>query len=65
MDQARILVTGATGLTGRAVIAQLHAMGVPSRALVRSISKAKSSGIESLGASLVEGDLSDSVSLAY
>jgi len=35
-----ILVTGATGLVGGAVVHQLAARGVPVRALVRSAEKA-------------------------
>ena len=36
MKQARILVTGATGKTGRAVVDELLANGVPVRAVVHS-----------------------------
>ncbi len=35
-----ILVTGATGLNGKALVRQLSAKGVALRALVRSVAKA-------------------------
>src|SRR5258707_14310243 len=51
-----ILVTGANGLNGRAVVSRLSARGVPVRALVRSLSKgadlATLAGVE-----VVEGDM--------
>ncbi|GAA2251751.1 NAD(P)H-binding protein [Streptomyces amakusaensis] len=57
MTQPRILVTGATGKVGGAVVAQLHAMGVPVRALVRGESDFPE------GVRAVRGDLGDPASL--
>ncbi|MFI5805029.1 NAD(P)H-binding protein [Streptomyces sp. NPDC051561] len=57
MTQPRILVTGATGKVGGAVVAQLHAAGVPVRALVRG----KVDFPE--GVQAVRGDLGDPASL--
>jgi uncharacterized protein YbjT (DUF2867 family) len=53
------LVTGATGVIGRAVVAQLLAAGVPVRALTRD---PDSAGLPA-GASAVRGDLADPASL--
>ena len=55
-----ILVTGATGNVGSALLAQLHSSGVaPVRALTRDITRASfPEGVES-----VEGDLTDVGSL--
>jgi uncharacterized protein YbjT (DUF2867 family) len=51
-----ILVTGATGLNGRALLQRLSAMGVPARALVRNTAKA--AGLSALpGVEIVEGDM--------
>ena len=51
-----LLVTGANGLNGRAVVSRLSARGVPVRALVRTLSKgadlATLAGVE-----VVEGDM--------
>ncbi len=57
MTQSRILVAGATGKVGGAVVAQLHAAGVPVRALVRG----EASFPE--GVQAVRGDLGDPASL--
>src|ERR1700683_265443 len=51
-----ILVTGATGLNGRAIVHRLSASGVPVRALGRNIAKAAS--LSALpGVEIVEGDM--------
>jgi uncharacterized protein YbjT (DUF2867 family) len=51
-----ILVTGAMGLNGRALLQRLSAMGVPARALVRNTAKA--AGLSALpGVEIVEGDM--------
>ena len=57
MTQPRILVTGATGQVGGAVVAHLHAAGVPVRALVRGEADFPE-GVEA-----VRGDLGDPASL--
>ncbi|MFD0151253.1 NAD(P)H-binding protein [Streptomyces sp. NPDC055721] len=57
MAQPMILVTGATGKVGGAVVTQLHAAGVPVRALVRGESDFPE-GVEA-----VRGDLGDPASL--
>lgn len=57
MTQPMILVTGATGKVGGAVVTQLHAAGVPVRALVRGESDLPE-GVEA-----VHGDLGDPTSL--
>ncbi|GGV42446.1 NAD(P)H-binding protein [Streptomyces spectabilis] len=57
MTQPRILVTGATGKVGGAVVAQLHAAGVPVRALVRGDADFPE------GVQAVRGDLGDPASL--
>ncbi|GLZ76773.1 nucleotide-diphosphate-sugar epimerase [Actinorhabdospora filicis] len=57
MTQPRILVTGATGKVGGALVAQLHAAGVPVRALVRG-EAAFPASVET-----VRGDLGDPSSL--
>jgi uncharacterized protein YbjT (DUF2867 family) len=54
----KILVTGATGTTGGAVVRQLAKAGMPARALVRDQSKLNLSGVE-----VVEGDLGTAASL--
>jgi uncharacterized protein YbjT (DUF2867 family) len=51
-----ILVTGATGKTGRALVQQLAKMGVPVRALVRD--RAKAADIAAAGAEIAVADLS-------
>ncbi|SDI31105.1 Uncharacterized conserved protein YbjT, contains NAD(P)-binding and DUF2867 domains [Actinokineospora alba] len=57
MTQPRILVTGATGNVGGAVVAQLHAAGIPVRALVRGEAHFPE------GVRAVRGDLGDPASL--
>ncbi|MGP3683255.1 NAD(P)H-binding protein [Streptomyces sp. IBSNAI002] len=57
MTQPRILVTGATGKVGGAVVAQLHAAGVPVRALGRREADFPE------GVQAVPGDLGDPASL--
>ncbi|MBC8104799.1 MAG: SDR family oxidoreductase [Cytophagales bacterium] len=52
-----ILVTGATGNIGSALIAQLTAQGVPVRALVRDRNEAERSGRLPAKTEIVEGDL--------
>lgn len=58
MEQPRILVTGATGKTGRAVVDELLAKGVPVRALVHS-KDARSAALERKGAETVVADMFD------
>lgn len=58
MEQAKILVTGATGATGGSAIDELLARGVPVRALVHT-TDARSEALRARGAEVVEGDLSD------
>ncbi len=57
MTQPTILVTGATGNVGGAVVTQLHAAGVPVRALVRAEADLPE------GVRAVRGDLGDPASL--
>ncbi|MFD7416620.1 SDR family oxidoreductase [Kitasatospora purpeofusca] len=57
MTQPTILVTGATGRVGGSAVAQLHAAGVPVRALVRGEADF------SEGVRAVRGDLGDPASL--
>jgi NAD(P)H dehydrogenase (quinone) len=54
----RILVTGATGKTGRAVVAQLLEKGFPVRAIVRS-RDARSQRLDRLGVETVVADIFD------
>lgn len=56
-----ILLTGATGLTGKHVAQALVAKGARVRALVRDIEKAEDLAV--MGIELVQGDLSDAASL--
>jgi NAD(P)H dehydrogenase (quinone) len=58
MKQPKILVTGATGRTGRAVVDELLAKGVPLRAVVRS-EDARSAALERKGAETVVADMFD------
>lgn len=53
-----VLVTGATGHTGRHVVAGLEAVGVPTRVLVRDPAKAPE------GADVVRGDITDPAAAA-
>jgi NAD(P)H dehydrogenase (quinone) len=58
MERPKILVTGATGKTGRAVVDELLAKGVPVRALVHS-NDARSAALERKGAETVVADIFD------
>ena len=58
-----VLVTGASGKIGSAVVRQLCKAGYPVRALVRT-KDARSKALESLGAVVVVGDLTDADSMA-
>jgi uncharacterized protein YbjT (DUF2867 family) len=58
MKYPKILVTGATGRTGSAVVDVLLAQGVPVRALVHS-KDARSAGLERKGAETVVADMFD------
>jgi len=58
MKQPKILVTGATGRTGRAVVDELLAKGVPVRAVVHS-KDARSAALERKGAETVVVDMFD------
>jgi uncharacterized protein YbjT (DUF2867 family) len=53
-----ILVTGAAGKTGAAVVEQMRERGFPVRALVRRRDD-RSARLEALGAEVIEGDLHD------
>ena len=55
---ATVLVTGASGTSGSLVTQQLRALGVPVRALVRSLD-ARSDALRKLGAEVVVGDMGD------
>ena len=57
-----ILVTGATGNVGSALIQQLSAAGIPSRALVRSEEKAQQ--VTAANVETVTGDMSQTVQMA-
>jgi NAD(P)H dehydrogenase (quinone) len=58
MMQPTILVTGATGNTGRAVVSELLHRGVPVRAMVRS-RDARSAALQARGAEVVVADIFD------
>jgi len=58
MSLPKVLVTGATGKTGMAVVAQLRQKNFPVRAIVRS-RDARSRQLDSLGAETVVADLFD------
>ena len=58
MTQPTILVTGATGNTGGAIVSELLRKGVPVRAMVRR-RDARSSALEARGAEIVVADLFD------
>jgi uncharacterized protein YbjT (DUF2867 family) len=58
MKYPKILVTGATGRTGRAVVDELLAKGVPVRAVVHS-KDARSTALERMGAETVVADMFD------
>jgi uncharacterized protein YbjT (DUF2867 family) len=63
MTHPTILVTGATGKTGSAVVAQLREKGVPVKAVVRT-RDARSARLERLGAEIAVADLFDAEQLA-
>jgi uncharacterized protein YbjT (DUF2867 family) len=53
-----ILVTGATGLSGSAIVREFSRRGTPVRALIRSRTKASALGLDRLaGVELVDGDM--------
>ena len=63
-SELKVLVVGATGRTGRQVVARLVAEGVPCRCLVRSASRARALLPDaSAGVTLVRGDLTQPSSL--
>ncbi len=62
MTKPTILVTGATGNTGSAVVTELRRQGWPVRAVVRT-TDARSRALEKLGAETVVADLFDSEQL--
>ncbi len=59
-----VLVTGATGKQGGAVLRTLLASGIPVRALVRDPGSERAAALGDLGAILVRGDLEDVSTLA-
>jgi len=62
MSDAKLLLTGANGRTGRAILASLVAKGVPVRAMVRDAGQMES--LRALGAAeCVLGDMTDKASL--
>jgi uncharacterized protein YbjT (DUF2867 family) len=58
VNKPTILVTGATGKTGAAVVAELRARDWPVRAMVRTLDQ-RSERLARLGAEIVHADLSD------
>jgi uncharacterized protein YbjT (DUF2867 family) len=58
MKKPTMLVTGATGLTGSAVVSQLRAKDYPVRAVVHSTDR-RSDQLRQLGAEIVVADLTD------
>jgi uncharacterized protein YbjT (DUF2867 family) len=63
--QKIILVTGATGLSGREIVRKLSAKGVTVRVLVRNIERAKSLSFDTLpNVKIYEGDMNKSETLA-
>jgi len=56
--EKKVLITGATGVTGTHAIAKLVEMNIPVRALVHRID-ARSKALEAQGVEVVEGELSD------
>lgn len=61
LRRPRILVTGATGTNGAALLAELARRGVPARAFVHNTAKA--SDVEALGFEVAAGDLADRASI--
>jgi uncharacterized protein YbjT (DUF2867 family) len=67
MDNSRniILITGATGMTGREIVRKLSQSGARVRVLVRDLAKAHALSLDSLPhVTIFEGDLGNSESLA-
>lgn len=62
-SERTILVTGATGRQGTAVVKALLASGMTPKALVRSTSRPGAMRLKKLGVELVNGDLNDTASL--
>jgi uncharacterized protein YbjT (DUF2867 family) len=60
-EEGVVLVTGATGFVGPKVVRAIRERELPVRALVRSRARARE--LEQMGVELVEGDMSDPVSL--
>src|SRR5262249_61196748 len=58
-----ILVSGATGRQGGAVVRALLALGYPVRGLTRNLDSEKARALAALGVTLVKGDLDDPASL--
>jgi uncharacterized protein YbjT (DUF2867 family) len=58
VSSSKILVTGATGKTGAAVVSQLREQDRPVRAVVRALDE-RSARLERLGAEVVQADLLD------
>jgi len=56
--EKKVLITGATGVTGKHAIARLLELNIPVRALVHSIDE-RSAALEAQGVEVVAGDLSD------
>lgn len=56
--EKKVLITGATGVTGKHAIANLLKMNIPVRALVHRLDE-RSVALETQGVEVVEGDLSD------
>ena len=63
MDDSAIMVTGATGQQGGAVIRHLRERGLPVRAMVRDESGSAVARLEALGCEVVVGDLDRPASL--
>ncbi len=61
MNQAKLLIAGATGTNGRELLKQLSKHGIKARALVRDAAKAAGHASETV--ELVQGDLADPASL--
>ncbi len=61
MGQSSILISGATGLNGRALLQQLSSEGVGVRAMVRNVSQA--SDLAGDYVELIQGDYNDTASL--
>ena len=62
-DKKIILVTGATGKQGRAVVHHALQRGFAVRALTRSPEKPAALALQSLGVEIVRGDMEDAISL--